>query len=446
MRERLVQQHPDNAQVIDEQLAKLSNVQKITVQDLKSAEESVRKSKKVQSHNESRVDSCRTTGNSAVIKKHEPRGKEYIWDFIGMYDLHKNKLEQQEEFVKAKTNKDRYRAALDAQISENEHRRKWVKQEQQREKMYLQMDLDRQKIEDDRKSKEHSASVQRLQAEGRSIFEKIAQQKQIEREQAAQARQEMLDRVAEEENERDLREKLEQKRLAQRRMETLAHLKQVRQEKIQQKMIDAATDKHLQNVAIAMLDKSEQDRQNAILSRKKKQEAIAGTIGRSLGDKQHEEAALNEARMMEQLKLANIKKDQAEKESKELKRYQQEVVKKTLEEQIQFRSESKRSEREIERLQAALFRQKAEESIAQEKAKQQAAFAQRKKMGELYRNEMALKKAAHKDHYVSPHRVQTELEFNQPKIREMIKNGFANKEELASMLIDTDFDIDQDLK
>ena len=55
----------------------------------------------------------------------------------------------------------------------------------------------------------------------------------------------------------------------------------------------------------------------------------------------------------------------------------------------------------------------------------------------MYRAEIQRRAKAHPEAYVSPHRIKTELEFNQSKVREMLENNFASRDELAGFLLQT---------
>ena len=75
------------------------------------------------------------------------------------------------------------------------------------------------------------------------------------------------------------------------------------------------------------------------------------------------------------------------------------------------------------------------EAQEEEDASQLKALLLRQRLGEMYRSEIQRKAQAHPDAYVCPHRIQAELEFNQPKVREMLDSKFATEQELAGFLL-----------
>jgi hypothetical protein len=358
------------------------------------------------------------------------------WDMILRYDRAKYEDEELTRMRGRRGGQAEYRMELDRQMDEIRERREEGIREKEQEREIMLMEEQRRKADDEAHEKNLEAKKNKLND---FMTEMLGGKERREKRAKARDRRdrdELLDRLAAE-DEIDRIQKMQARERQQRRaVETREMLKEVTQRKAEQKAADAARDKAMVKRYIAELDEKEAAKKAAMDAKMERMMAIANRHSLLAKADPRIQIAEDRAQMVKALAEADGVAAEMSRLEKEKRAKQIAETRKALAMQVTEKADRILREKEENDQQAAIWEKQAVEFAQEENAKVEKIREKRLNLDKELIKQIQVELGTHSEHRVDPAKVAVEIALNRPIFEQMAKEGF-NQTEAQDLLKET---------
>jgi len=350
------------------------------------------------------------------------------WDLILRYDRAKYEDEELTRMRGRRGGQAEYRAELDKQMSEIQERREEAIREKEHEREIMLAEEARRKADDEAHEKNLEAKRMKLNT---FMTEMLGGKERAERRVKARNqrdREELLDRLAAE-DEIDRIQKAQAKERQQRRaLETREMLKEVTKRKAEQTEAERARDKAMVKRYIAELDEKEAAKKAAMDAKMDRMMAIANRHTQLAKADPRIQVAEDRAQMIEALAKADAVAAEMTRLEKEKRAKQISETRRALAIQVTEKADRILREKDEMDQQAIIWEKQAIEFEAQEKRAVEKRREKRQALDKDLIAAMKVELGTHSEHKVDPTKVATEIALNRPIFEQMAKEGFGSTE------------------
>lgn len=358
------------------------------------------------------------------------------WDLILRYDRAKYEEEEMTRIRGRRGGQAEYRMELDKQMDEMRERREEGIREKEQEREIMLMEESRRKADD-------AAHLQNLEAKRMKLNEFMTEMLGGKERKEARAkardrrdRDELLDRLAAEDEIDRIQKAQARERQQRRATETRQLLKEVTQRKAEQKAADAARDKDMVKRYIADMDEKEAAKKAAMEAKMERMMTICNRHSLLAKADPRIQVAEDRAQMVKALAEADAVAAEMSRLEKEKRAKQIADTRKALAVQVTEKADRILREKEENDQQAAIWEKQAVEFAIQEQAKVDKIRQKRDQLDKELIKKIQVECGTHSEHRVDPAKVAAEICMNRPIYEQMAKEGF-HASEAQELLKDT---------